>query len=194
MKRIELPAPEDQIRALRVGDEVALFGRVVTARDAAHKLMVEKRPDFIRPFLQDGAIYHCGPVMKQEKDGRFRAVAAGPTTSIREEPYEAQVMQEYRVRLIIGKGGMGPRTLEACQKVGAVYLHAVGGAAVLLADCIREVEQVFMLDELGVPEAFWVCRVEDFRGVVTMDAAGGSLHQTVLDASRKKRDELIAAS
>ena len=190
MIRLDLPASEADVRRLRVGDEVALHGTIVTARDVAHKFMVEKKPDFVRSLLAGGAIYHCGPVMRREGD-RWIAVAAGPTTSSREEPYEATVIEEYGVRVIIGKGGMGARTLAACGKAGAIYLHAVGGAAVLQADQIVEVKDVLMLKEWGAPEAFWVCRVEGFKGVVTMDAHGGSLHASVLEATRKRRDALI---
>lgn len=190
MIRIDLPVDEKKIRELRLGDEVSLHGVIVTARDAAHKLMVEERPDFVRPLLENGAVYHCGPVMKKEGD-RWTAVAAGPTTSIREEPYEADVMEEYKVRIVIGKGGLGPKTLAACQKVGAVYLHAVGGAAVIQAAAIKEVLDVLMLEELGAPEAFWVFRVDGFKGVVTMDSTGASLHETVFETTKKNRDKLI---
>jgi len=190
MIRVNLPVAEGEIRKLKVGDEVALYGTIVTARDAAHKLMVEEHPELVAPLLRDGAIYHCGPVMR--KDGaKWVAVAAGPTTSSREEPYEADVMEHYKVRVIIGKGGMGPKTLEACRKVGAIYLHAVGGAAVVQADTIVEVQDVLLLKELGTPEAFWVCRVEGFKGVVTMDSEGRSLHAKVLEETKKRRDALL---
>lgn len=190
IQRIDLPTSEPVIRALRVGDEVELFGTIVTARDAAHKLMIETWPDVVAPVLQGGAIYHCGPVMKKTDTG-YQVVAAGPTTSIREEPYEATVMEHYGVRLIIGKGGMGPSTLAACEKLGAVYVHAVGGAAVQLAACIEQVETVHFLDELGPPEAFWVLRVTGLRGVITMDAAGHSLHDEVRTVSKVERDRLL---
>lgn len=192
MKAIQFPISEKDIRALRVGDEVTVTGTVVTARDAAHKLLVEQRPDFIRPYLNGGAIYHCGPVMKKER-GVWRAAAAGPTTSIREEPYEATVIEMYGVRAIIGKGGMGKKTSDALKKFGAVYLHAVGGAAVSIADSIVEVADVFLLDELGVPEAFWIFRTREMKAVVTMDARGGSLHKDVLAASQKARDRLMGS-
>lgn len=192
MIRITLPASEKEIRALSAGDRVALSGVIVTARDAAHKLMVERWPDFIAPLLRDGAIYHCGPVMRKEKAG-WKAVAAGPTTSIREEPYEARVIEHYGVRAIIGKGGMGRRTLEALKEFGAVYIHAPGGAAPLLADRIVRTREVHLLDELGAPEALWVYEVEDFPGVVTMDARGRSLHEEVEQKTREARDRLFAA-
>ncbi|MCP4676753.1 MAG: fumarate hydrolyase [Deltaproteobacteria bacterium] len=190
MIRIDLPADEATIRKLKVGDEIELYGTVVTARDAAHKFMVENWPEFVRPLIEGGAIYHCGPVMKK-RGAKWTVVAAGPTTSIREEPYEAAVMEHYGVRLIIGKGGMADKTLAACKKVGAVYLHAVGGAAVSLADSVKRVREVHMLDELGVPEAFWVCEVEGFRGVVTMDSKGRSLHKKILGKSKKALNALL---
>lgn len=190
MIRINIPASEEEIRNLKVGDDVELSGTVVTARDAAHKFMVEDWPEFVRPLIEEGAIYHCGPVMK--KIGKtWNVVAAGPTTSIREEPYEAAVMEHYNVRVVIGKGGMGADTLAACKKIGAVYLHAVGGTAVTLADSVKRVREVHMLDELGVPEAFWVFEVEGFKGVVTMDSNGRSLHKQVLAKSNKARKKIL---
>ncbi len=183
--RIDIPVSEETIRSLKVGDEVELYGTIVTARDAGHKLMVEERPKFIEPFIKDGAIYHCGPVMKK-RGKKWQVVAAGPTTSIREEPYEAKVMEDYGVRVVIGKGGMGKDTLAACKRLGGVYLHAVGGAAILAADAITQIKDVFMLDEFGVPEAFWICEVSGFKAVVTMDAKGRSLHKKVLTRSKKQ--------
>ncbi len=190
MIRIDLPIAEEAIRKLKVGDDVEIFGTVVTARDAAHKVMVDTRPDFIRPYLKNGVLYHCGPVMKK-RGNTWNVIAAGPTTSIREEPYEALVMEEYRVRAVIGKGGMERKTLQACKKLGAVYLHAIGGAAVSIATSIKKVEGVFMLEELGVPEAFWLFRVEGFKAVVTMDSHGKSLHSKILGKSKKQRQALL---
>lgn len=190
MIRIDLPVSEAKIRALRVGDEVELYGDIVTARDAAHKLMVEKWPAFIAPLIKDGVIYHCGPVMKETKDG-WKAIAAGPTTSIREEPYEADVMKHYGVRIVVGKGGMGDKTLAACKDIGAIYLHAIGGAAPLIADTIVKTRGVHLLKELGVPEAFWIFQVAGFKGVVTMDASGRSLHAEMLAETKKHRDRLL---
>ncbi len=191
--RIDLPVSEEAIRRLRVGDEVRLFGNIVTARDMAHKYMVEQRPDWLRPLLAGSVIYHCGPVMK--KTGRtWTAVAAGPTTSAREEPYQGTVIGEYQVRGVIGKGGMGPKTLAALKEHGAVYLHATGGAACVLADVVKGVEGVHMLEEFGVPEAFWVFRVEDFPAVVTMDSAGGSLHAEMKEKSAAAAARLIGGA
>jgi fumarate hydratase subunit beta len=191
MIRIHLPASEEEIRKLKVGDEVLLTGRMVTARDAAHMYMVEKEPAYLRDVLNGSVIYHCGPVVRQVK-GKYEFVAAGPTTSIREEPYQGTVIARYGVRGIIGKGGMGPRTLEALQKYGAVYLSATGGLAAVLADAVKEVENVYMLEEFGVPEAMWVLNVEDFPVMVTMDSHGNSLHDQVLSKSRVAFEKLIS--
>jgi fumarate hydratase subunit beta len=200
---LQTPISEEQIRALHTGDVVRLSGIVVTARDAAHKLMIEnfihtdenKMPELyakLRPLLEGGVIYHCGPVVAKNDDGSYRFVAAGPTTSIREEPYQADVIGHFNARAVIGKGGMGPKTLAGCQEHGAVYLHAVGGAASLIAATVEEVVDVFMKDELGVPEAFWVIRVKDWELVVTMDSHGSSLHEEVLAQSQEQFKALVS--
>ena len=188
--KLKTPISEEEIRKLKVGDEVLLSGIIVTARDQAHKLMVEKKPDFIRPYLEGSVIYHCGPVVRREPDGSWTFVSAGPTTSIREEPYQADVICEYRVRGVIGKGGMGKKTLEGLKKCGAVYFHAVGGAGTLIANSVKRVVDVFMLEEFGTPEAFWVIEVEDLPLVVTMDSHGTSMHEEVLKSSKEKFLEL----
>jgi fumarate hydratase class I len=198
---IDLPMSEETARSLHVGDQVFLSGVMVTARDAAHAYMVEnfinREPPpeeqemlgILSGILEGGVIYHCGPVVRKVGE-KWEFVAAGPTTSIREEPYEDLVMERFKVRGVIGKGGMGPRTLAACQKVGGVYLHAVGGAATLIARSVEEVVAVHKM-EFGVPEAFWVIRVRDFPCVVTMDSHGKSIHTEVKERSSKRLSELI---
>ncbi len=184
--KLKTPISEEEIRKLRVGDEVLLSGIIVTGRDQAHKLMVEKKPDFIRPYLENSVIYHCGPVVRRNPDGTWVFVSAGPTTSIREEPYQGDVICEYRLRGVIGKGGMGRKTLEALKRCGAVYFHAVGGAGTLIANSVKRVADVFMLEEFGTPEAFWVIEVEDLPLVVTMDSHGESIHERILESSKEK--------
>ena len=186
---VNVPMTEADARALRLGDEVGLTGTLVTARDAAHKYMTARPRPWLKPILKNRVIYHCGPVVKQQH-GQWRFTAAGPTTSIREEPYQGQVIADYQVRGVIGKGGMGPATLRAMKEHGAVYLHAIGGAASLLARCVKRVADVHMLDELGVPEAFWVIEVERFPVVVTMDSRGHSLHRNIERQSRQRLAEL----
>ncbi len=193
MIKLKIPISEKEIRQLKVGDEVMLSGVIVTARDAAHKLMVEEKPDFIREHLKESVIYHCGPVVKKEADGSWSFVSAGPTTSAREEPYQADVVCEYQVRGVIGKGGMGPRTAEGLKKCGAVYFHAVGGAGTLIANAVKKVQTVYKLEEFGSPEAFWVIEVEDLPLVVTMDSHGGSIHKDVEEKSKKVADEIYAS-
>jgi fumarate hydratase subunit beta len=187
---INLPMSEADARNLRMGDEVRLNGRMVTARDAGHKLMVEKKPKWLRPLLEGSVIYHCGPVVQKVR-GEYVFTAAGPTTSIREEPYQGQVIRDYAVRGVVGKGGMGAKTQQALQEHGAVYLHAIGGAAALLARCVTRVESVYMLKEFGVPEAFWVIQVRDFPVVVTMDSTGASLHDSVKASSEEALRKLL---
>jgi fumarate hydratase subunit beta len=206
LHKLTIPISEEAIAALNVGDQVQLSGVIVTARDAAHKLMIDnyiRVPEVVeqvalyarlKQLLAGGVIYHCGPVVSQDDQGRWHFVAAGPTTSIREEPYEAEVIQHFGLRGVIGKGGMGPKTLQACQQHKAVYLHAIGGAASLIADSVKEVVDVYQKDELGVPEAFWVIRVEDFPAVVTMDSHGNSLHADVKERSMAAFQTLIAGS
>ncbi len=191
MIKLKTPISEEEIRSLHVGDTVYLSGVIVTARDAAHKLMIEERPDFIRDVLKESVIYHCGPVVRQDEAGNWSFVSAGPTTSAREEPYQATVIEEYNVRGVIGKGGMGPKTAEGLKKSGAVYFHAVGGAGSLIANAVKKVLTVHKLEEFGTPEAFWVIEVEDFPLVVTMDSHGGSLHKEVLERSKKIAEELM---
>lgn len=191
MIKLKTPISEQDIRKLKVGDTVFLSGVIVTGRDEAHKLMIEEKPDFIRDVLKESVIYHCGPVVKKGEDGKWRFVSAGPTTSAREEPYQADVVCEYNVRGVIGKGGMGPKTAEGLQRCGAVYFHAVGGAGTLIANAVKEVKTVYKLEEFGTPEAFWVIEVEDFPLVVTMDSHGGSLHKEIKEKSEKIAKELM---
>ncbi|PIE05966.1 MAG: fumarate hydrolyase [Sorangium cellulosum] len=192
MIELTTPITEEQIRRLHAGDLVALNGVIVTARDAGHKLMVEERPEFLNELLKGGIIYHCGPVVKKEGN-TWKFVAAGPTTSIREEPYQAKVIEMYGVRGVIGKGGMKEKTLEGCKKNGAVYLHAIGGCGTQIAQSVKEVLAVHKLVEFGTPEAFWVCRVENFQVVVTMDAHGVSLHDTIEAKSKNRFEALLSA-
>jgi fumarate hydratase class I len=172
--RLTLPLSETQVRNLKVGDVLLLNGMLHMGRDVLHHhLLTHDSP----VDLKGGAIYHCGPVALKRGDKWFMN-AAGPTTSIREEPYQADIIKKFGVRAVIGKGGMGAKTLAALKEVGAVYLNAIGGAAQYYAKCIEEVEGVDLL-EFGVPEAMWHVRVKDFPAIVTMDARGNSLHADV---------------
>ncbi len=190
MIKINLPVSEVEIRKLKVGDEVSLNGIMLTGRDEAHSWMINDKPDEIRDLLKDTVIYHCGPVVKKLND-EWHFVAAGPTTSIREEPYQGQVIKEYGIRGVMGKGGMGEKTLKALKENGSVYFHAVGGAATLQAQAVKKVHGVVRLEEFGVPEAMWIIEVDNFQAVVTMDSHGNSLHKGIKEASDKIANELI---
>ena len=191
MAELKLPVAEETIRDLKVGDFVELTGRMITGRDTAHHWLMEDHREDVAPFMENSIIYHCGPVVAENEDGTYDFVAAGPTTSIREEPYQADVIGRYGLRGVIGKGGMGAKTLAGLGEHGAVYLHAVGGAAQVLARAIPRVDRVFMLSEFGVPEAMWVIEVERFPVVVTMDSHGGSLHAEVEERTQAKLRELL---
>jgi fumarate hydratase subunit beta len=176
MIQLSAPFTEDKIRSLKVGDMVEITGLVFTGRDAIHKWLHDGNEPPVS--LRDGIIYHCGPVVMKKK-GQWVVTAAGPTTSIREEPYQAGIIEKHGVRAVIGKGGMGEKTRLACQKFGCVYLHAVGGAAQVLAEAIKKVRDVHLLEKFGSPEAIWELEVESFPVVVTIDAHGNSLHKDI---------------
>jgi fumarate hydratase, class I len=176
--RLQAPISDAQIRSLNVGDVVLISGRMFTGRDAVHAHLMKHDPPV---DLTGGVLYHCGPVVVKEGEG-WRVTAAGPTTSIREEPYQAEILKRYGVRVVIGKGGMGAKTLAGLKESGAVYLNAIGGAAQFYARCIERVAGVSLM-EFGTPEAMWHLDVRDFPAIVTMDAHGNSLHKDVEEAS-----------
>ncbi len=176
-KVLRAPLTEAQVRELEVGDVVLISGEMLTGRDAVHAHLMKNEPPV---NLNGSVLYHCGPVVM--KNGNYRITAAGPTTSIREEQYQGEIIKRYGVRAVMGKGGMGAKTLAAMKEHGAVYLNAIGGAAQYYAKCIDEVVDVKLL-EFGIPEAMWRLRVTDFPAIVTMDAHGNSLHADVEKAS-----------
>ena len=204
-KKLTIPIADDDITNLKVGESVLLSGIMITGRDTVHKWLVDTfikktvQPTdsdlevykAIKPILDGGIIYHCGPVVGGLDTKAYRFVAAGPTTSIREEPYQGDVMHHFNLKGVIGKGGMGPKTLKACQEVPAVYFHAIGGAASLIAESVQKVLGVYKLD-FGVPEAIWVIEVKDFPVVVTMDSHGNSLHDGIRQESKIVLDRLLA--
>jgi len=192
MKQLEAPFEEEKIRQLHAGDEVDISGIIYTGRDAVHKYLYDggQLPEGL--VLENGIIFHCGPVVLKDKAGNWRVAAAGPTTSAREEPYQADIIKRFRIRGIIGKGGMGEKTLTACQKYGCVYLHAIGGAAQVLAEKIVKVRNVYFLEKFGSPEAIWELEVLRFPAVVTMDAHGVSLHKEIFEKSKAVFDRLIS--
>lgn len=205
MREITIPISDDVIRSLHVGEPVELSGVMMTGRDAVHKWMTEtfikkiREPqgddlqvyEEIKKYLHQGVLYHCGPVVSGIDTKEYKFVAAGPTTSAREEPYQALVMQHFSIKGVIGKGGMGAKTLQGCVDTPGVYFHAVGGAATFLAQTVQRVLGVYKLDEFGVPEAMWVIEVKNFPVVVTMDAHGQSQHKVIAERSQKVLDDLL---
>lgn len=188
---LTLPLSAVAVRSLQLNQQVRLSGRIYTARDAAHKFMVEscQAGDPRLPDLAGAVLYHCGPVMIRSDRGEWLVTAAGPTTSSREEPYMAEIIRRFGIRGIIGKGGMGSQTAQACRECGCVYLHAVGGAAQILAARVKRVPEVRFLQEFGFPEAMWTLDVVDFPVVVTLDAAGNSLHEQIRVESERRLAE-----
>jgi fumarate hydratase subunit beta len=204
MKQITTPISDETIRELKVGDAVALSGMMVTGRDAVHKWLIDtfikktRTPqgddlqvyEELKKILNGSVIYHCGPVVSGLDTREYKFVAAGPTTSIREEPYQADVLKHFNIKGVIGKGGMGAKTLKGCEETPAVYFHAIGGAASYIAQTVTKVHGVFKLD-FGVPEAIWVIEVKEFPVVVTMDSHGGSQHAVIEAASKKVLEDLL---
>jgi len=188
--RIDSPCTREATQALRAGDRVLLSGILVTARDMAHRRMVQAPSDEVRDVLKNAFVYHCGPVVLPDGGG-WRVMSAGPTTSMREEPFQAAVIREFGLRGVVGKGGMGDATASALRECGGVYLHATGGAGASLASRIVEVIGVHFLQEFGVPEAMWILRVRDFPAIVTMDSTGRSVHRDVLEESSGAMDVLL---
>jgi fumarate hydratase class I len=186
--RLRAPISEEEVRRLKVGDMVLLSGTIYTGRDAVHAhLMHHDAP----VDLRGAVLYHCGPVATRDAEGGWRIGAAGPTTSIREEPYQADLLRRFGMRVVMGKGGMGKRTLAALEECGAVYLNAVGGAAQYYSRAVKKVRGVHFL-EFGTPEAMWELEVEDFPAVVTMDSHGNSLHAQVERESGQALKSLAA--
>jgi fumarate hydratase class I len=191
MKNLQIPFSESEARQLQIGELVVLNGVICTGRDAVHRVLCEGQTASLPEELIGGVIFHCGPVMLKDEMGQWRCIAAGPTTSIRHELYQATVIERYRLRGVIGKGGMGNATREALRKFGCVYFHAIGGAAQVLAECVVRVKDVYFLEEFGSTEALWVIEVRNFPVVVTMDAHGGSLHDGVASLSQRRFKELL---
>ena len=183
---------KDDALSVQVGDMVSISGRIVTGRDKLHKFLVDERPSKkeMPVDLRGTILYHCGPIVRKTSKG-FEIVACGPTTSMRVDMYEPTVIAEYGLRGVLGKGGMGAQTLHALREYGCVYLHAIGGAAVYLAQRVKRVAGVWKLEEFGMAEAMWILEVEDFPAIVTMDTFGKSLHDEIEKKSLSEFKRLI---
>ncbi len=188
MKTLEYPFTKAAVSDLKVGEQVRISGLVFTGRDRFHAHLHKGGQSPVN--LRDGAIYHCGPVVVQQGEA-WMVRAAGPTTSIREEPFMAAIIQKHGLRLIVGKGGMGKNTRRACREYGCVYVQTVGGAAGILAKRIARVQGVHLIQEFGAADAVWEFIMQDMPGVVTMDAHGDSLHDTVQRSSGRALGRLL---
>lgn len=189
MIELKQPYSEAAVRALHAGDTVLLSGTVFTGRDRFHKYFADGGA--IPEGLRGGALYHCGPVTVKTSDGGWRVVAAGPTTSVRENPYEPALIKAAGLRVIIGKGGMDAATLEACRKHGCIYLQAVGGAAAVAAQAVERVVSVRFLEEFGAAEAMWEFEMRGFPAVVAMDTHGRSLFEETRAVSAARLEKLL---
>jgi tartrate/fumarate subfamily iron-sulfur-dependent hydro-lyase beta chain len=180
MKTLNLPLTKDDVLSLHTGDMVSINGRIITGRDKLHKYLVNEKPSKkqIPVNLEGTILYHCGPVVTKRSKG-YEIVAGGPTTSMRVDMYEPEIIAAYGIRGVMGKGGMGSQTMLALKKYGCVYLQTIGGAGVYLAEKVKRVAGVWKLEEFGIAEAMWILDVEDFPAIVTMDAHGKSLHQEI---------------
>lgn len=189
---LAVPLSTEDVRSLKAGDFVQLSGDIVTGRDRIHKFLLEQKPRVEEiPFQLSGSVlYHCGPLIQKSGEEQ-KIIAAGPTTSMRVEMYAADVIKEYGLKGIIGKGGMGRKTLQALQKNSCVYFHTIGGAAVYLAERIKKILGVWKLDEFGAAEAMWHLEVENFPAMVTMDTHGNDIHHEIENMSLKKFTEFI---
>jgi fumarate hydratase class I len=185
---IDYPFTIEKIRGLKLGEQVSLNGKIVTGRDRVHKFLAEggKCP----AELKNGALFHCGPAVIR-RDSTWVITAAGPTTSMREEPYMPGIIEQCRLRVIIGKGGMGRGTQKACAEFGCVYLQAVGGAAQVLNESIERVTAVHFKKEFGIAEAIWELEVRNFPAIVAIDAQGKSLHERVERSSKRVLRQML---
>ncbi len=192
VKAVRLPLSRTDVLSLHAGDTVLITGRLVTGRDKLHRFLCNENPRKKGiPFNLEGAVlYHCGPIIEKTPEG-YRCVAAGPTTSMRVERYAARIIADYGIRGIMGKGGMGGETLHALSEFGCVYLQAIGGAAVYLADRVKHVVGVWKLEEFGMTEAMWILEVDDFPAIVTMDAHCVSVHERIEKKSRAVFEKLL---
>jgi len=189
--RLITPVDEEEVRKVRVGDIILVNGIVVTARDTGHKFLIEETtPEKFPVNLKNGIIYHAGPIVRKSEHG-WEIMAAGPTTSERMNFYTPEVIKRYQIRAIIGKGGMSNNVARAMRRFGAIYLSAVGGAAQFLTSTIKKVEDVFMADKLGLTEAFWVLKVEDFPTICTIDSTGRNWHEKIFEESEKKAKAMM---
>ncbi|MHA1667334.1 MAG: FumA C-terminus/TtdB family hydratase beta subunit [Candidatus Heimdallarchaeaceae archaeon] len=188
------PIQPEKLREIKIGDIVFVTGTVITARDEAHLKALKMHKEGKNPPVnfEGVGLFHCGPVMKKDEQGNWQVIAAGPTTSARMEIFQDEFIKTFHPGIVIGKGGMGDRTTKACQEEGCIYGYFTGGAALLAADRIKKVKDVFWLEELGMPECLWVYEVENFGPLtVTIDTHGGNLTKESIENIDKNKEKII---
>ena len=189
--RLRTPISETEVRKLGVNDTLYITGTIVTARDAAHRRALDFHQEGkLLPINLEGlAVFHCGPIVKED-GGDWNVVAAGPTTSARMDIFEDEFIKNFKVRVVVGKGGMGKKTVDAMKQYGVVYGAFTGGAAVLAAKAIKHVKGVEWSD-LGMPEAMWILEVEDFGPLtVAIDCHGNNLFETIQTKAEKEKPSI----
>ena len=189
-KILTTPITNEDLNNINIGDIVYLNGHIVTCRDVAHRRLIEEKRE-LPVDLNGGAIFHAGPIVRDLGDNKFEMVAVGPTTSMRMERFEKEFIEETGVKLIVGKGGMGQRTMEGCQEFGAVHAVFPGGCAVLAATEVEEIEAAHWRD-LGMPETLWVCRVKEFGPlIISIDTHGKNLFEQNKVIFNERKDKAI---
>ncbi|MFZ1038803.1 MAG: FumA C-terminus/TtdB family hydratase beta subunit [Candidatus Bathyarchaeia archaeon] len=189
--KFKTPVSEEDVRRLKVNDVLYVTGTIVTARDQAHRRALEffKEGKPLPVNLEGLAVFHCGPVVSKRGD-KWIAVAAGPTTSTRMDIFEDEFIKNFKVRVVIGKGGMGKKTTDAMAKYGAVYGAFTGGAAILAAKAIKNVKSVEWLD-LGTPEAMWIFEVEEFGPLaIAIDSHGNNIFMDVAKTVEENKQKI----
>ena len=189
-KILTTPIRDEDLDDLRVGDVVYLTGHLVTCRDVAHRRLIEQKRE-LPVDLKGGAIFHAGPIVRKLDDGKFEMVSVGPTTSMRMEKFEKEFIEQTGVKLIVGKGGMGPLTEEGCRKYKAVHAIFPGGCAVVAATQVEEIERAEWQD-LGMPETLWVNRVREFGPlIISIDTQGNNLIESNKAEFNAKKAEIV---
>lgn len=175
-KILKTPIKDEDLESLNIGDIVYLSGYLVTCRDVAHRRLIEQKRK-LPVNLEGGAIFHAGPIVRELADGKHEIVSIGPTTSMRMEKFEKEFIKQTGVKLIVGKGGMGPETVEGCQQHKAVHAVFPGGCAVLAATMVEKIEGAEWMD-LGMPETLWITQVKDFGPlIISIDTKGNNVFE-----------------
>lgn len=193
MKKIlTTPISDEDLKDIKIGDVIYLNGHIVTCRDVAHRRLIELGRE-LPVDLKGGAIFHAGPIVrrKEGEENKFEMVSIGPTTSMRMEKFEKEFIDHTGVKLIVGKGGMGPNTEAGCKENKAIHCVFPAGCAVNAATCVEEIEE-YHWEDLGMPETLWVCRVKEFGPlIVSIDSEGSNIFEQNKVEFNKRKDAAL---